>query len=51
MIGRLLPDAELPEVIKQPVEIRKPQNQYDGDHAIQDRFDLSLHWDEPVYKP
>jgi hypothetical protein len=47
----LLPDVELPEVIKQPIEIRKPQNQNDNHHTIQDRFDLSLHWDEPVHKP
>jgi hypothetical protein len=47
----LSPDAELPQMIKQPVEVRKPQNQNDDDHAIQDRFDLSLHWDEPVHKP
>lgn len=51
MIGCLLPDVELPEMIKQAVEIRQPQNQYYDDHAIQDRFDLPLHWDEPVDKP
>jgi hypothetical protein len=47
----LSPDAELPQMIKQPVEVRKPQNQNNDDHAIQDRFDLSLHWDEPVHEP
>lgn len=46
-----MPDAELIEVLKQPVKIRNPQNQNDDNHGVQDRFDLSLHWDEPVHKP
>lgn len=45
------PDVELPEVIKDSKEICEPQNQNDDNHAIQNRFDLSLHGDEPVYKP
>jgi hypothetical protein len=45
------PDAELMEVLKHPVEIRNPQNQNDDHQAVQDRFDLSLHGDEPVHKP
>jgi hypothetical protein len=44
-------NTKLPEVIKQPIEIRNPQNQNDDHQAIQDRFDLSLHWNEPVHKP
>lgn len=36
---------------KQPVEIRNPQDQDHDNHTIQNRFDLSLHWDEPVYDP
>jgi hypothetical protein len=47
----LLPDMELPEVIKQPVEICEPQNQNDDYYAIEDRLDLSLHRDEPIHKP
>jgi hypothetical protein len=39
------------EVIEQPVEIRNPQNQNDDHQAVQDRFDLSLHGDEPVHEP
>jgi hypothetical protein len=45
------PDAELMEVIEQPVEVRDPQDQNDDNQAIQDRFDLSLHGDESVHKP
>jgi hypothetical protein len=43
--------VELPEVIKQTVKIRDPQDQNDDDQAIQNRLDLSLHGDEPVHKP
>jgi hypothetical protein len=39
------------EVLKQPVEIRNPQDQDDDHQAIQNRLDLSLHWNEPVHKP
>lgn len=46
-----MPDAELPEVVKQAIEISEPDNQNDDDNAIQDRFDLSLHRNEAVYKP
>jgi len=46
-----MPDSELMEVLKEPVEIRNPQNQDDDDQAIQDRFDLSLHWDKFVNEP
>jgi hypothetical protein len=42
---------ELGKVAKQTVEIRNPQNQNDDDHTIEDRFDLSLHGNEPVHKP
>jgi hypothetical protein len=45
------PDAELVEVVEYPIEIRDPQNQNDNHQAVQDRFDLSLHGDEPVHKP
>jgi hypothetical protein len=45
------PDAELMEVIEQPVEIRDPQNQNDDNQAVQDRFDLTLHGDESVHNP
>jgi hypothetical protein len=45
------PDAELIEVLKQSVETRNPQDQDYDHHAIQDRFDLSLHEDESVHKP
>ena len=45
------PDAKMLEVSKYSVEIRNPQNKDDHYDAIQDRFNLSLHWDEPVYKP
>jgi hypothetical protein len=44
-------DAELLEMSKYPVEISDPQNQYDHYDTIQDRFNLSLHWDKPIYKP
>ena len=45
------PDAELVEAIEQTIEIRDPQNQNNDNQAVQDRFDLSLHRDEPVHKP
>ena len=45
------PDTKILEMSKYSVEIRNPQNQDDDYDAIQDRFNLSLHWDEPVYKP
>lgn len=45
------PDAELLEMPKYSVEIRDPQDQHDHYNAIQNRFDLSLHWDKPVHKP
>lgn len=37
--------------IKQSIEIREPQNENDDNHSIPDRFDLSLHGDEPVHTP
>ncbi len=46
-----VPYAELPEVIKQPIEVSDPNDQNDDDNGIQDRFNLSLHRDEAVYKP
>lgn len=46
-----MPDAELPEVVKQPKEISEPHNQNDDYQAIQDRFDLPLHRNESVYEP
>jgi hypothetical protein len=39
------------EVIKHPIEIRDPQNQNDDHQTVQDRFDLTLHGDEPVHNP
>jgi hypothetical protein len=39
------------EVIKHPIEIRDPQDQNDYHQTVQDRFDLSLHGDEPVDNP
>jgi hypothetical protein len=45
------PDAELIEVLKQSVEICDPYDQNNDNQTIQDRFDLSLHRDEPVHKP
>jgi hypothetical protein len=39
------------EAIEQTVEICNPQNKYNDDQAVQDRFDLALHWDESVHKP
>ena len=39
------------EVLKHPIEIRDPYDQNNDDQAVQDRFDLSLHRDEPVHKP
>jgi uncharacterized protein YaiE (UPF0345 family) len=44
-------DAELMEVIEHPVKIRDPQDQNNDHQAVQDRFDLSLHGDEPVHNP
>jgi hypothetical protein len=44
-------DAELLEMSKYPVEISDPQNQYDHYDTIEDRFNLSLHWDKFIYKP
>ena len=44
------PDPEMLEMSKYSVEIRNPQNQDDYNNTIQDRFNLSLHWDEPVHK-
>jgi hypothetical protein len=46
-----MPDAELIEMLKQPVEICDPYDQNNDDKAIQDRFDLPLHWDESIHKP
>jgi hypothetical protein len=46
-----VPDAELPEMVKQPIEIPDPQNQNDDYQSVQDRFDLSLHGNKPVYEP
>jgi hypothetical protein len=51
MVCLSTPDAELIEVLKQPVEIRNPQNQNEDNHAVQNRFDLPLHGDESVHKP
>jgi hypothetical protein len=46
-----MPDMELIEVLKQPVEICDPYDQNNDDQAVQDRFDLCLHRNEPVHKP
>jgi hypothetical protein len=45
------PDTEMLKMSEYSVEIRNPQNQDDYNDTIQDRFNLSLHWDEPVHKP
>jgi hypothetical protein len=45
------PNAELMEVLEHPVKIRNPEHQDDDDQAVEDRFDLSLHRDEPVHEP
>jgi hypothetical protein len=39
------------EVIEHPVKICNPQDQNNDNQAVQDRFDLSLHGDEPVHNP
>jgi hypothetical protein len=39
------------EVIEHPIQIRDPQDQNDHHQTVQDRFDLSLHRDEPVDNP
>jgi hypothetical protein len=44
-------DAELIEVLKQPVEISDPYDQNNHNQSIEDRFDLPLHGDESVHKP
>ena len=36
---------------KYPVEICDPQDQHNHYDSVQNRFDLSLHWDKPVHKP
>jgi hypothetical protein len=46
-----MPDAELIEVLKQPVKICDPYDQDNDNQAIQDRFDLPLHGDKSVHKP
>jgi hypothetical protein len=46
-----IPDVELMQVAKQPIEIRDPQDQNDDNQAVQDRFDLSLHGDKPIHNP
>jgi hypothetical protein len=46
-----MPDAELMKVLEQPEEICDPENQNDDHQAVQNRFDLALHGNEPVYKP
>lgn len=45
------PDPKMLEVPKDPVEIRDPQDEDNHYNSIQDRFDLTLHWDKPVHKP
>ena len=45
-----MPDTELIEVLKHPIKIRDPYDQNNDNQAIQDRFDLPLHGDEPVDK-
>jgi hypothetical protein len=39
------------EVIEHPVKICDPQDQDNDNQTVQDRFDLSLHGDEPVHNP
>jgi hypothetical protein len=39
------------EVLKHPVEIRNPYDKNKDNQAVQNRFDLSLHGDEPVHNP
>ena len=45
------PDPKMLEVSKYPVEIGDPQDEDNHYNSIQDRFDLTLHWDKPVHKP
>lgn len=46
-----MPHTNMPKVVKYPKEIPDPQDEDDHDQAVQDRFDLSLHRDKPVYEP
>jgi hypothetical protein len=39
------------EMTEHPVKICDPQHQNNDYEAVQDRFDLTLHGDEPVHKP
>jgi hypothetical protein len=39
------------EVIEHPIKICDPQDQNYDHKAVKDRFDLSLHGDEPVHDP
>jgi hypothetical protein len=39
------------EVTEHSIEICDPQDQYNNNQSVQDRFDLTLHGDEPVHQP
>jgi hypothetical protein len=39
------------EVTEHSIEICDPQDQDNNNETVQDRFDLTLHGDEPVDKP
>ena len=47
----LMPNTNMPKMVKYPKEISDPQDEDDHDHSVQDRFDLSLHRDKPVDEP
>jgi hypothetical protein len=49
--GHSTPNAKMLKISEYSVEIGDPQDQHNHHDAIQDRFDLSLHWDKPVHKP
>jgi hypothetical protein len=46
-----MPHTNMPKMVEHPKEISDPHNENNHYQSIQDRFDLSLHRDKPVYEP
>jgi hypothetical protein len=48
---RLRPNVDVGKRMKKPRDVQEPHNHGDHDDGIQNRFNLSLHWNEAVDQP
>jgi hypothetical protein len=46
-----MPDTELGKVLEKTEYLQEPENDDNHHNAIQNPFDLTLHWDKAVDKP